>query len=165
MTHGPDDDTFRDSSAEEFADRETEIRHLALVAARIDNAVVITDACGCTVWSNEAFTRMTGYTFADARGLKPGVLLQGPDTCRNASMLMREAIANGRPIKTDILNYTKSGRKIWVSIEIQPVRDEGGKVANFIAISSDITERRANDLRRDLVYNISRLLSSGGITE
>ncbi len=165
MTHGPDDDTFRDSSAEEFADREMEIRHLALVAARIENAVVITDACGCTVWSNEAFTRMTGYTLADARGLKPGVLLQGPDTCRNASMLMREAIANGRPIKTDILNYTKSGRKIWVSIEIQPVRDEGGKVANFIAISSDITERRANDLRRDLVYNISRLLSSGGSTE
>jgi len=55
-------------------------RQLALVAAKTDNAVVITDLDGRVTWVNASFTRITGYTMNEAVGKKPGKLLQGPET-------------------------------------------------------------------------------------
>ena len=150
---------------EELASREAENRHLALVAARIDNAVVIADATGAIEWVNAGFTRLTGYTLEEVRGKMPGFLLQGPDPSHAAILVMRDRIAGGSAVQTELLNTAKDGRKYWVSIEIQPIRDDGETISKFIAIATDITERRANDLRRKLVYQISRLLSGGGSVE
>ena len=152
-------------NTEEMASRETENRQLALVAARIDNAVVIADATGCIEWVNAGFTRLTGFTLEEVRGKTSKFLLQGPDPSHAAILVMSERIASGSVVQSEILNTAKNGRKYWVSIEIQPIRDDGETVSKFIAIATDITERRANDQRRQLVYQISRLLSGGGSVE
>ena len=147
---------------EDLASRETENRHLALVAARIDNAVVIADSTGSIEWVNVGFTRLTGFSLEEVRGKMPRFLLQGPDPSHAALLVMRDRIAAGSAVQTEILNTAKNGRKYWVSIEIQPIRDDGETISKFIAIATDITERRANEQRRKLVYQISRLLSGGG---
>jgi PAS domain-containing protein len=41
--------------------QEAESRKLALIAARTDNAVILSDAQGRIEWVNEGFTRLTGY--------------------------------------------------------------------------------------------------------
>jgi PAS domain S-box-containing protein len=41
--------------------------------------------------------------------------------------------------RTEILNYSKSGRKYWVDIEVMPIKGESGEVNGFMAIKSDIT--------------------------
>ncbi len=118
------------------------MKKLALVAARTDNAVIITDSTGRTEWVNEGFTRITGYTLEETVGRKPGELLQGPDTDRKSIVAMSEALHRGEGITVELLNYGKSGRPYWNLIEVQPVHDADGKIVQFVAIESDVTARK-----------------------
>ena len=72
--------------------QEAEARRLSLVAARTDNAVILTDAEGRAEWVNEGFTRLTGYTLDEVRGRKPGSLLQGAETDPAMVEYMRQRI-------------------------------------------------------------------------
>ncbi|MBM3629233.1 MAG: PAS domain S-box protein, partial [Alphaproteobacteria bacterium] len=51
---------------------EAEARKLALIAARTDNAVVLTDAAGRIEWVNDGFTRITGWRLDEVLGRTPG---------------------------------------------------------------------------------------------
>jgi len=141
---------------------QVQAERLALVAVRAENAVTLTDAEGHIEWVNESFTRLTGYTLEEVRGRKPGQFLQGPDTKPETVQFIRDHIATGKRLKTQIVNYAKDGGKYWASLEIQPVFDATGALASFIGVTTDITERVANDQRRNLGYRVSRTLSGGG---
>ncbi len=114
---------------------------LALIAARTNNGVVLSDAQGRVEWINEGFNRLTGYTIEEMRGKKPGSVLQGPETDPATVRYIHDRISNGLEFKVEILNYKKNKKKYWVSVEVQPIRDEAGKITNFMAIQSDITDR------------------------
>jgi signal transduction histidine kinase/ActR/RegA family two-component response regulator len=58
---------------------------------------------------------------------------------------MREAVAQGNGFTVEILNQTADGREYWVHIEAHPVRDDAGKVTRFIAIETDVTDRRRTE--------------------
>ncbi len=45
----------------------------------------------------------------------------------------------------EILNYGKDGEEYWLSLNITPIFDEAGKLANFIAVESDITEQKERE--------------------
>ncbi len=115
---------------------------LALVAHHATNGVVIADPAGHVEWVNAAFERITGYSLAELKGRKPGHLLQGPDTNPATVAELRAAVSAGATCHVEILNYTKAQSSFWQSIDLQPVRDAGGRVTNFITIHSDITEAR-----------------------
>ena len=140
-------------------EQEADSRKLALVAARTDNAVVVTDAQGRVEWVNDGFTRMTGYTLEEASGLTPGQLLQGEDSDPKVVEYMRKQVREGKAFKTDVINYHKNGSRYWVSVEVQPIYDAEGRLANFMAIESDVTQRRRDEQRRALSFNVSRILN------
>ncbi len=117
-------------------------RKLALVARRTSNAAIITDAEGRIEWVNDGFTRITGYTLEEVLGRTPGSFLQGPSTNPATVHTMRRAVANGEGAHVEVVNYTKSGREYWVEISMEPILDEHGSIVNFIAIESDITDRK-----------------------
>jgi PAS domain S-box-containing protein len=124
---------------------EEQARHaakLALVASRTDNAVVITDTDGRIDWVNDGFTRITGYALDEVAGKRPGSFLQGPDTDPATVAHIREHLKRGEGFTAEIVNYSKAGRRYWLAIEVQPVRDADGTLRNFMAIESDITERK-----------------------
>lgn len=139
--------------------QESEARTLALIAARTDNAVVLTDAAGAVVWVNEGFTRLTGYPLDEVLGRKPGAVLQGPGTDPATVQRIRGRLAKGEGFTEDILNYRKDGREYWAAIEVQPIHDETGRVANYMSIESDITERRAAQQRLGIQLEVSSLLA------
>jgi len=122
--------------------QEAESRKLAIVASRTDNSVVLTNATGLIEWVNDGFVRVTEWSLPEIIGKKPGSFLQGPETDPATVQLMREKLSNGEGVKAEIINYSKTGRKYWIATEIQPIRDESGKITNFMAIQSDITDRR-----------------------
>lgn len=138
--------------------REAETRTLALIAARTDNAVVLTNEVGRTVWVNEGFTRLTGYTMEEMLGRKPGEVLQGPDTDPQTVSYIREQLQKGDGFSVEVLNYAKNGRSYWLSIEVQPIRDENGRLTNFMAIERDISALRAAQQRQAIQVEVSRLL-------
>jgi len=130
------------SGAQLAALRESEgqARKLSMVAARTDNAVILTDGAGRVEWVNPGFTRITGYTLPEVLGRKPGSLLQGPDTDPQTVQRMREKLRRGEGFVEQVLNYAKDTRPYWIFIEVQPIKDEAGETVQFMAVERDITE-------------------------
>jgi PAS domain S-box-containing protein/putative nucleotidyltransferase with HDIG domain len=125
---------------------EAENRKLAMVATQTDNAVIITDPLGHIEWVNQGFTRITEYTLAEVLGQKPGRFLQGPDTDPATVEYMRSRLAMGEGFKAEIVNYSKSGRLYWLAIDVQPIHDDDGATTHFVAIESDLTERKQAEI-------------------
>jgi PAS domain S-box-containing protein len=126
----------------EFKQLESEAKMLAMVAQNTLNGVVITDREGRVEWINRAFSEMTGYSIDEIGGKKPGRLLQGADTDPQTVERVSKALAQGKGVTVEILNYSKAGLPYWVDMDIQPLSDSSGNVIKFIAIENDITERR-----------------------
>ena len=129
---------------------EAKASRLAMVASRTNNAVIITDALGRIDWVNDAFTKLTGYALAEVAGRSPGSFLQGPETDPEEVRRVGQLVRAGSGFKCEIVNYAKDGRKYWLAIDAQALRDGQGCLIGFIAIESDVSERKAAEalLRR-----------------
>ena len=132
---------FRDVSQRKKA--EEDLKRLSLIARQTSNAVVITDEQGGVIWINEAFARVTEYGLHEIIGKTPAHILQGSETDPFAMRYMRIKINNKRPFECDILNYSKTGRKIWFRIQGQPQINEKGKHTGYFALQTDITQEKA----------------------
>ena len=123
-------------------DAEAEVRRLALVASRTANVVVLMDADWRIEWVNDSFTRFFGYLLDEVKGRRPGEILHGPATDLATVSAISEAGERGQPFSGEVLNYAKDGRMFWVQLDLQPLRDEAGKVTGFMALQLDITESK-----------------------
>ena len=120
-----------------------ELQRYRLVVEHSSNMVVITDAQRRIEYVNPAYTRVTGWTLDEVRGLKPGRLLHGPLTDVACAREISRALAREETIDgVEIVNYRKDGEPYWVSLHICPVHNEHGLLTHFVAIQTDITERR-----------------------
>jgi diguanylate cyclase (GGDEF)-like protein/PAS domain S-box-containing protein len=136
---------FQDVTARHDLTKHAE--RLSLVVQKMTNAVIMTDARGCTEWSNEAFTRLTGIPPDDMIGHHPGSLLQGEGTDPATRSHMRACIERGEGFETEVLNYTRDAKPYWIGINCTALRDDGGVLTGFIAVESDVTARREAEAR------------------
>ncbi len=130
-------------SRDEAAALAAELETMALVARHTTNAVVVTDAQRRVRWVNEGFTRITGYTFAELAGRSPGALLQCERTDRAVVDAMRAALNAGRSFQGELVNRNKAGQDYWIEIHITPLHGDDGLLSGFVAIESDIGDRKA----------------------
>ncbi len=121
---------------------EAEAQRLALVASRTASYVLIADAEWRIEWVNESFERFFGYRADEVRGRRPSEIFEGPETNRGTVAAIAAAAAKGEPYRGEILNYTKDKTARWVELEMQPLKDKGGRVTGFIALQLDITNRK-----------------------
>ena len=119
---------------------------LSLVADGTDSSVVIADAAGLVQYVNAGFTRLTGYSFAEMKGKKPGKLLQGRHTDPATVAQIRQALGARRPFCGDILNYTKRGEPYWIALTINPVFAADGSLERFISIQANITKTKLESM-------------------
>ena len=112
---------------------------LSLVAKHADSAVLITNEERKIDWCNDSFTRITGYTLAEAIGRNPGDLLQGPKTDPQVKQVMRDAVRRLECFRGELINYRKDGQPYWADIEIQPVFNHRNRLSKFVAIQKDVT--------------------------
>jgi PAS domain S-box-containing protein len=122
------------------------IRDLSLIATQTDNLVIMTDGNGAIEYVNNAFEKLTGYTLEEVAGKKPGSFLHGPETDPVDKATFSRALRTRKAFTLEILNYTRSGEKYWVSISINPVFDNNGELEKFIAIEQNITERKETEV-------------------
>ena len=113
---------------------------LSSIAAQNTNGVVISDAQGCVEWVNPAYEKITGYSLAEMKGIKPGSILQGPGTDQATVAYIAGCLARKDPFVCEILNYHKSGRPYWVRISGQALKDGDGNLMRYFALCEDITE-------------------------
>ncbi|MBX3430247.1 MAG: PAS domain S-box protein [Hyphomonadaceae bacterium] len=122
------------------------LRLLQSAISRLKDVVIITEAGPIAegppiVFVNEAFTEMTGYTAVEALG-KTLRFLHGPKTDPDELMRSRDRLARGLSAHTEIINYTKDGREIWVEGELFPLISDEGVTTHIVVVARNVTQRR-----------------------
>ncbi|MCC7207126.1 MAG: PAS domain-containing protein [Anaerolineae bacterium] len=108
---------------------------------------------------NPAFTTITGYAPEEVMG--QGLdLLEGKDTDPEVREALHRALDTEQPFAGEILNYRKDGTTFWNELRITPVYDENGKLARFVELQNDVTERRVATTRFQRQIEFERLIAS-----
>jgi methyl-accepting chemotaxis protein len=136
---------FLKDITEEIAQRER-VRLLSLVADETDNSVIIAGPDRLIQYVNPGFTKLTGYALDEAIGRKPGELLQGEGTSDATVGRIRQKLEAQEPFYEEILNYSKTGEPYWISLAINPVFDEQGKLKNYVSIQANVTDTKLASL-------------------
>lgn len=127
---------------------EEKLRLLSTSVQQVDDIILITDAKPKDqriVFVNDAFEHKTGYTREDAIGESPK-MLQGPKTSQDKLAEIRQSLSEWRPIRLELINYTKDGNEYWLDLKITPIMDSAGTVTNWMSIERDISEQKAIEL-------------------
>jgi PAS domain S-box-containing protein len=122
------------------------LQRLASVADHTRHCVAIMDTEGLLLWVNESFRSTFEYELHELVGQNPCELLSGPDSDPEVARQIGESIVGGRSFSTEFLNYTKSGRTVWLQITIDPVF-ENSSLVGAIGIGADVTEKRELEMR------------------
>ncbi|KAG5087789.1 hypothetical protein AAZX31_01G040500 [Glycine max] len=94
------------------------------------------------VYASDAFLKLTGYAKNEVLG-RNCRFLGGTDTDTSTLHLIRESIKTEQPCTVRILNYRKDKSSFWNFLHISPVRDASGKVAYFVGVQ--IEDSNKND--------------------
>jgi len=106
------------------------------------NAIMICDAGNRILAVNAAFCRITGYAESEAMGKTPSLLSSGKhDT--GFYQAMWQSLRETDHWEGEIWNRRKSGEPYAEWLTINTVRDPLGDISRFVAIFSDITQRKA----------------------
>ncbi|BAL25713.1 EAL domain-containing protein [Azoarcus sp. KH32C] len=115
---------------------------VALESSR--EAVIITDLTPRILAVNPAFTRLTGYTEAEALGQNPNILRSGrqePAFFRT----MWESIKTVGFWEGEVWNRRKDGEVFPQWLSIHTVRDEAGDPSHYVALASDLSQLKHSE--------------------
>lgn len=136
---------FRDITAEK--NRQEELNLLQAAVSRINDIILITEAEPLDlpgpriVYANKAYERKTGYKLEEIIGRTPRIL-QGPKTDRKELDKIKASLKQWKPIRTELINYTKKREEIHLEVEILPIADETGYFTHWVSVERDVTEQR-----------------------
>jgi len=137
--------SFRDVTVQ----RETNAR-LRLASRVFDNlseAMSITDPRGVIESVNAAFTTITGYTELEARGHTPGNLLGSGLHDKEFFRDMWKTLAREGKWQGEITNRKKNGERYQCWLSITTLLDFDNQVLHYIALFTDISERKRIEAR------------------
>jgi PAS domain S-box-containing protein len=129
------------------------LRLLERAVTASTNSIVISDPNqpdDPIVYVNPAFERTTGYAAEEVLG-RNCHFLQREDRDQSALGELRAAVYEGRHCTVVLRNYRKDGTLFWNELSIYPVRDEDGRMTNFVGVQNDVTERiRAEEILSEI---------------
>ena len=129
---------------QQLAEKVTEL-NFQKVALDEHAIVSITDVKGNITHANEKFCSISGYTLDELIGNNHRMLKSDEHSPAFYDDLWR-SIANGRPWHGEIRNLKKGGGDYWVNATIVPFMNDTGKPFQYVAIRTDITERKVAEL-------------------
>jgi diguanylate cyclase (GGDEF)-like protein/PAS domain S-box-containing protein len=114
--------------------------------------IVVTDPRMKVVFTNPAFTRITGFSQGEILGQDIGRLESNQEGVKFHQKL-KESLENSGSWQGEILGLRKDGGNIPFLITINVLRDEDGEIANYVGIGNDISQLKdAQDKLRRLAF-------------
>jgi diguanylate cyclase (GGDEF)-like protein/PAS domain S-box-containing protein len=121
-----------------------ELKLYAAVLHAAANSIVITDLNGTIVWSNPAFSTLSGYSAEEVLGKNPRLLQSGRHD-KDFYARMWATVSSGQDWRGEIVNRRKDGTLYTEEMTITPVLSQPGEIGHFVAIKQDITERKRSE--------------------
>jgi diguanylate cyclase (GGDEF)-like protein/PAS domain S-box-containing protein len=140
----------------EGEDPDIKLRLAAAVFTNTQEGVVITDAEGRVVAINPAFSTMTGYTLDEMRGQTMRSLQSGRQGPGFYQDMWREIRNNGY-WQGEIWNRRKNGEMYPALLTISSVRDERGKITNYVGSSTDLSRIKKSELQLERLTHYDQL--------
>jgi PAS domain S-box-containing protein len=123
-------------------EQETQRRLAASVFKQAREAIVITDAEATILDVSPRFTEITGYPADEVIGQNPRILKSGRQDAaffRN----MWDRLTRSGHWSDEIWNRRKDGSEYPEWLSISAVRDDSGRIVNYVGVFTDLTERVA----------------------
>ena len=130
---------LRDQSLELDA-KTNELRRFKEAVEASGHAIFITDPDGTLTYANPAFESVTGYDAEAVLGETPSILSSG-EMSETYYEELWETISSGEIWEAEIVDRRKDGQLYTAYQTIAPITDSGG-VRAFVAVQTDITERK-----------------------
>ncbi len=131
--------------------------NLSKISAAVEQSksiVVITDTEGNIEYVNPKFTDVTGFSAEEAKGKNTRILKSNKNDNKIYDDLWK-TISNGKEWQGELLNKKKRGELFWESVSISPVKNNEGKITNYLAIKEDISENKKSEKLEKALYQIS----------
>lgn len=113
------------------------------IFAYTNQAIAITDEFGNIINVNGAFSKITGYSKSEAIGKSPKILKSGYHD-EKFYQQMWQCILTNDYFKGEIYNKKKNGEIYPEILTIATIKDEFGKIKNYISIFSDISSTKGD---------------------
>lgn len=119
---------------------EEEIRRLSKIVEQAEAPVFLTNLNGTIEYINPAFERVTGFSKKEAIGQNPDILNSGLMPVDYFKRIWQK-ILKGEQITEVVINKKKNGETWYYDQTIVPLKDDKGKVVQFVSTGKDITDR------------------------
>ena len=96
------------------------------------------------IFSNPAFSRITGYSREEVLGWNCN-FLQRTDTAQPNRALIRAAISKREPLRTLMRNYRRDGSLFWNELALYPLSDAQGGEHYYASTQRDVTQAVLNE--------------------
>ncbi|MFZ1414978.1 MAG: PAS domain S-box protein [Defluviicoccus sp.] len=124
--------------------KEAELRLLYRAIEQSPVSVVVTDPAARILYVNPKFSEITGYSETEVIGQNPRVLQSGDKTKEEYEALWKQ-LSEGHVWRGEFLNKKKSGELYCEVASIAPVRDQNGRITNYVAVKEDVTKLKATE--------------------
>jgi PAS domain S-box-containing protein len=108
--------------------------------------VAVTDVKGTIIFTNEKISQISGYTEKELLGKNHRILNSGYHDKAFFEDMYR-TITRGNVWHGEICNKAKAGHLYWVDATIVPIMGDNNKPRSYIAIRTDITEKKRNEVQ------------------
>lgn len=124
---------------------EAQVSKLSRALEQSSNLVLITDALGKIEYVNPTFTRVTGYELAEVLE-KPYRIINAETTSEALEDLMWATVGTGNSWHGELQYRKKDGELFWGETVFSAIKNQAGKLVQYLSVVQDITERKRLEL-------------------
>ncbi len=117
------------------------LRKLSIAVEQSPASVIITDLDACVQYANPRFSEITGYSTTEIVGQNTRIFQSG-QTAKEVYQALWSSLSSGQTWHGEFINKRKNGELYWEETHIAPVRSPSGTVSHYVALKTDITERK-----------------------